>query len=279
MASEPRRQLRAMRLRRDPSRGAVRRQHDADAALPDLPARLRSLAVRRHRGSTRGTVIGNLAVLFLFGRLSDQLGRRPVALAGLGVSAASAVCFLVADGITWLAVGRVLSGFARRAWRRRADRVDRGARAAEGPSPCRGRHQRGKPRGAGLRRPRGRLARGVRALAAQAQLGTRFDAPGGRRRDASAGAGDGGATGARVARPGAAPTDRGATGPSHRVHGRRIPRLCHLRARRLLRGAGAGAARPAHGSNECGDRRRGGRALLRGRRDHGHRRTTASRHR
>ncbi|HEY7637707.1 MAG TPA: MFS transporter [Gemmatimonadales bacterium] len=57
-------------------------------------------------------VIGNLAVLFLFGRISDQLGRRPTALAALSVTALSAISFLVASNSVWLFVGRVLSGFA-----------------------------------------------------------------------------------------------------------------------------------------------------------------------
>ncbi|MFL5495673.1 MAG: MFS transporter [Gemmatimonadales bacterium] len=57
-------------------------------------------------------VIGNLAVLFFFGRLSDQLGRRPTALAALGVAGLSAACFLAASGVGWLVAGRVLSGFA-----------------------------------------------------------------------------------------------------------------------------------------------------------------------
>ena len=57
-------------------------------------------------------VVGNLMVLFLFGRLSDQLGRRPTALVALGVTGLSAACFLAASGVGWLVAGRVLSGFA-----------------------------------------------------------------------------------------------------------------------------------------------------------------------
>ena len=55
---------------------------------------------------------GVIAALLLFGRLSDQVGRRPVLLAGLGFSALSAVAFLLADGLALLLVGRLISGFS-----------------------------------------------------------------------------------------------------------------------------------------------------------------------
>jgi MFS family permease len=57
-------------------------------------------------------VIGNLTVLFIFGRISDQLGRRPTTLAALSFVGLSAACFLLASNAWWLAAGRVLSGFA-----------------------------------------------------------------------------------------------------------------------------------------------------------------------
>jgi len=57
-------------------------------------------------------VLGNLAVLFFFGRLSDQIGRRPVALIALGITIASALCFLFAESEAWLFPARVLNGFA-----------------------------------------------------------------------------------------------------------------------------------------------------------------------
>jgi MFS family permease len=57
-------------------------------------------------------VVGNLTVLFLFGRLSDQIGRRPAAVAALCITGISAACFLAASSVSWLAVGRVLSGFS-----------------------------------------------------------------------------------------------------------------------------------------------------------------------
>jgi MFS family permease len=60
--------------------------------------------------------VGVMAGLLLFGGLSDQLGRRPVLLPGLALSAASAVVFAVASpsggGVPLLLVGRVLSGLS-----------------------------------------------------------------------------------------------------------------------------------------------------------------------
>jgi len=57
-------------------------------------------------------VVGNLAVLFFFGRLSDQLGRRRTALIALALTALSALTFLVASSTTTLFVARMLNGFA-----------------------------------------------------------------------------------------------------------------------------------------------------------------------
>jgi MFS family permease len=55
---------------------------------------------------------GVIAALMLFGRWSDEIGRRPVLLGGLALSAISAVVFLVADGLPLLLVGRVVSGLS-----------------------------------------------------------------------------------------------------------------------------------------------------------------------
>ncbi|MCT9093262.1 MFS transporter [Streptomyces sp. ASQP_92] len=55
---------------------------------------------------------GVIGVLLLAGNLSDTVGRRPVLLSGLGFAAASAVCFLCADGLGWLYAGRLLSGLS-----------------------------------------------------------------------------------------------------------------------------------------------------------------------
>ncbi|SCK49727.1 Predicted arabinose efflux permease, MFS family [Streptomyces sp. WMMB 714] len=57
--------------------------------------------------------VGVLAALLLFGRLSDEIGRRRALLPGLAASVLSAVVFLVAyDDLELLFVGRVLSGIS-----------------------------------------------------------------------------------------------------------------------------------------------------------------------
>ncbi|MGW7265958.1 MFS transporter [Streptomyces sp. NPDC054842] len=55
---------------------------------------------------------GVIAVLLAAGNASDTVGRRPVLLWGLGFAAASAVCFLSAEGLGWLYAGRLLSGLS-----------------------------------------------------------------------------------------------------------------------------------------------------------------------
>jgi predicted MFS family arabinose efflux permease len=57
-------------------------------------------------------VLGNLAALLLFGRLSDQVGRRLVTLPALGIGVLSVVTFIFAVGVSWLLAARVLSGLA-----------------------------------------------------------------------------------------------------------------------------------------------------------------------
>jgi predicted MFS family arabinose efflux permease len=57
-------------------------------------------------------VVGNLTALLLFGRLSDQVGRRPVALVAIGLAIVSSIVFLSAHGTASLYVGRILSGLA-----------------------------------------------------------------------------------------------------------------------------------------------------------------------
>ncbi|MFH9395003.1 MFS transporter [Streptomyces sp. NPDC017556] len=56
--------------------------------------------------------LGVIATLLLAGNVSDEAGRRPVLLAALGISAASAFCFLFEGGLPALFAGRLLSGFA-----------------------------------------------------------------------------------------------------------------------------------------------------------------------
>jgi len=53
---------------------------------------------------------GVIAGLVLFGNLSDQLGRKPVLLFGLVISAASAILFLLAGSLAPIYVGRIVSG-------------------------------------------------------------------------------------------------------------------------------------------------------------------------
>jgi MFS family permease len=55
---------------------------------------------------------GVLFALLAFGRWSDAIGRRPVLLAGVVFAVASAAVFLVADSVSLLLVGRVLSGLS-----------------------------------------------------------------------------------------------------------------------------------------------------------------------
>jgi predicted MFS family arabinose efflux permease len=57
-------------------------------------------------------VLGNLAALLIFGRLSDQLGRRPTTLPAIGIGLASTLVFVAAGSAAWLFAARILSGFA-----------------------------------------------------------------------------------------------------------------------------------------------------------------------
>ncbi|WP_046501234.1 MFS transporter [Streptomyces odonnellii] len=56
--------------------------------------------------------VGVISALLVAGDYSDRAGRRPVLLAALGLSAASALCFLFEGGLPLLFAGRLLSGFA-----------------------------------------------------------------------------------------------------------------------------------------------------------------------
>lgn len=57
-------------------------------------------------------VIGNLVALLIFGRLSDQIGRRGASLPAIAVALVSTLVFALARGTAWLFAARVLSGFA-----------------------------------------------------------------------------------------------------------------------------------------------------------------------
>jgi MFS family permease len=56
--------------------------------------------------------IGVVATLTVFGRLSDAVGRRPVLLAAVGISAAGSLILAFAPGLSLLLAGRVVSGLA-----------------------------------------------------------------------------------------------------------------------------------------------------------------------
>lgn len=56
--------------------------------------------------------VGVIAVLLFAGNYSDKVGRKPVLLIAVGLSAASALCFLFEGGLGLLFVGRLLSGFS-----------------------------------------------------------------------------------------------------------------------------------------------------------------------
>jgi predicted MFS family arabinose efflux permease len=57
-------------------------------------------------------VVGNLCGLLLFGRLSDQVGRRPMAVAGMVLAIIGTLVFLFAHGVGALYLARILSGLA-----------------------------------------------------------------------------------------------------------------------------------------------------------------------
>jgi predicted MFS family arabinose efflux permease len=56
-------------------------------------------------------VVGNLAALLCFGRLSDQIGRRAATLPALAILAFSSLSFMLASGVAELFIGRILAGF------------------------------------------------------------------------------------------------------------------------------------------------------------------------
>src|SRR5206468_11343163 len=55
-------------------------------------------------------VVGTVTTMFFLGRLSDQIGRRPVVLLSLGIAAAGRVIFICAQNIWWLFPARIFSG-------------------------------------------------------------------------------------------------------------------------------------------------------------------------
>src|SRR3954469_10284748 len=75
-------------------------------------------AIRWHFGPLTLTLVyatyafGVLAALLLAGRVSDEVGRRPVLLVSLAALALSSVTFIVASSPAWLFVARGLQGLA-----------------------------------------------------------------------------------------------------------------------------------------------------------------------
>jgi MFS family permease len=57
-------------------------------------------------------VVGNVLALLVFGQVSDQVGRKRVAIPALALAAAAALLFLFAGSTVWLFVGRLLIGLA-----------------------------------------------------------------------------------------------------------------------------------------------------------------------
>ena len=55
-------------------------------------------------------VVGTVTTMFFLGRLSDEIGRRPVVLASLGLAATSVLLFLLARSTVWLLAARITSG-------------------------------------------------------------------------------------------------------------------------------------------------------------------------
>ena len=55
-------------------------------------------------------VVGTILTMFFLGRLSDQIGRRPVVLVSLGIAALGALLFLAARSTWWLFPARIFSG-------------------------------------------------------------------------------------------------------------------------------------------------------------------------
>ena len=57
-------------------------------------------------------VVGNVVALLLFGQISDQIGRKRVALPALVLAALGALLFMFAASTPWLFLGRLLTGLA-----------------------------------------------------------------------------------------------------------------------------------------------------------------------
>src|SRR2546423_1282852 len=118
-------------------------------------------------------VAGTLLTLLFLGRISDQIGRRPAALAGLAFAAASMVVFVAEIAIGFLFVGRLLT---RLAVGPRRGRLLGGPhpRPALGPAPA----DEPRRRRTGDLRVLHHRRRGGRALSPHAQPGVDAGRPG-----------------------------------------------------------------------------------------------------
>jgi len=56
--------------------------------------------------------LGAVVALLVFGRISDFVGRKPAALAGIAIQLFALAVFIAATGVEWLFVARALQGFA-----------------------------------------------------------------------------------------------------------------------------------------------------------------------
>jgi MFS family permease len=57
-------------------------------------------------------VIGNVTALLVFGRLSDEIGRRRIGVVAMALASLCALTFLCAQSTAWLYVARILNGLA-----------------------------------------------------------------------------------------------------------------------------------------------------------------------
>src|SRR5690242_12090638 len=57
-------------------------------------------------------VVGTVGSMLFLGRLSDQIGRRPIVLTAFGVGFIAAIVFVFAGSLAWLFAGSILSGCA-----------------------------------------------------------------------------------------------------------------------------------------------------------------------
>jgi MFS family permease len=57
-------------------------------------------------------VFGNVAAVLIFGRVSDQIGRRVTVLSAIVLAMVGAIVFIFAQGTSWMFLRRILTGFA-----------------------------------------------------------------------------------------------------------------------------------------------------------------------